>query len=206
MSVLPIYLYGSDVLRQKARPVDALTNDVIKLIYDMMETMHKAGGIGLAATQVGSLKRLIVIDVTHADEDEEGGSEKPATIVEEPKGPTRFVLINPEIIEESGSWPMEEGCLSIPDVRADVTRADRIKVKYRNANFEEEILEAEGLLGRVVLHEIDHLNGVLFLDHLTSAKRGLLSPKLRKIKKGDTEAAYPVVVASEAKKSGKVEV
>jgi peptide deformylase len=116
------------------------------------------------------------------------------------------VLINPEIIEESGSWPMEEGCLSIPDVRADVTRAERVKVKFRNANFEEEILEAGGLLGRVVLHEIDHLNGVLFLDHLTSAKRGLLSPKLRKIKKGDTEAAYPVVIASEAKKSGKVEV
>ncbi len=205
MSVLPIYLYGSDVLRQKALTVDALTNEIIKLIYDMMETMHKAGGIGLAATQVGSLKRVIVIDVTHADEDEEGDHKKTA-VVEEPKGPTRLVLINPEIIEESGSWLMEEGCLSIPDVRADVTRAERIKVKFRNANFEEEVLEAEGLLGRVVLHEIDHLNGVLFLDHLTSAKRGLLSPKLRKIKKGDIEAVYPVVVASEARKSGKVEV
>jgi len=206
MSILPIYLYGSDVLRQKARPVEALTNDIIKLIYDMMETMHKAGGIGLAATQVGSMKRVIVIDITHAEEDQESDAGESATVPEEPKGPTRLVLINPEVIEESGSWQMEEGCLSIPDVRADVTRAERATVRFRNANFEEETLDTDGLLGRVVLHEIDHLNGVLFVDHLTSTKRGLLSPKLRKIKKGDTEAAYPVVVASEAKKSGKVEV
>lgn len=201
MSILPIYLYGSDVLRQKARTVESLSNDIIKLIYDMMETMHKAGGIGLAATQVGSMKRVIVIDITPAEEDKEHGES-----VETPKGPMRIVLINPEVLEESGSWPMEEGCLSIPEVRADVTRAERIKVKFRNANFEEEVLEADGLLGRVILHEIDHLNGVLFVDHLSSARRGLLSPKLRKIKKGDTEAAYPVVVASESKKSGKVKV
>ncbi len=201
MSVLPIYLYGSDLLRQKARMVESLSNDIIKLIYDMMETMHKAGGIGLAATQVGSMKRVIVIDITPAEEDKENGESG-----EVPKGPTRIVLINPVVLEESGSWPMEEGCLSIPDVRADVTRAERIKVKFRNANFEEEVLEADGLLGRVILHEIDHLDGVLFIDHLTSAKRGLLSPKLRKIKKGDTEAAYPVVVASKSKKSGKVKV
>ncbi|MEX2189736.1 MAG: peptide deformylase [Bacteroidota bacterium] len=206
MSVLPIYLYGSDVLRQKARSVESLSNDTIKLIYDMMETMHKAGGIGLAANQVGSMKRVIVIDVTHAEEDEEDGAGNPSAFSEKPKGPTRVVLINPEIVEESGSWPMEEGCLSIPDVRADVTRSERIRVKFQNANFEEEVLVAEGLLGRVILHEIDHLNGVLFIDHLSSAKRGLLSPKLRKIKRGETEAVYPVVVASEAKKSGKVEV
>ncbi|MEX2116069.1 MAG: peptide deformylase [Bacteroidota bacterium] len=206
MSILPIYLYGSDVLRQKARPVESLSNDTIKLIYDMMETMQKAGGIGLAATQVGSTKCVIVIDVTHAEDDQEGESGDSAPVSEEAKGPTRVVLINPEVVEESGSWLMEEGCLSIPDVRADVTRAERVKVKFRNANFEEEILETGGLLGRVVLHEIDHLNGVLFVDHLTSTKRTLLSPKLRKIKKGETEASYPVVVASEAKKSGKVEV
>lgn len=205
MSILPIYLYGSDVLRQKAKPVESLSNETIRLIYDMMETMKKAGGIGLAATQVGSLKRVIVIDITHAEEEQEGDAVDNAP-PQEPPGPTRFVLINPEVIEESGSWQMEEGCLSIPDVRADVTRAERVKVRYRNANFDEEILEAEGLLGRVLLHEIDHLNGVLFIDHLSSAKRGLLSPKLRKIKKGETEAVYPVVVSSGSKKSGTVGV
>jgi peptide deformylase len=203
MSILPIFLYGSDVLRQKARPVASLTDNVIRLIYDMMETMHKASGIGLAANQVGNLERIIVVDITGAEEDREEGEPSPPPA--DPTKPKRLVLLNPEIVRQTGQWRLEEGCLSIPDVRADVDRAERILVKFRDANFKPQELEAEGLLARVILHEIDHLNGILFVDHLTTAGRGLLKPKLRRIKKGETDAAYPVVAAGAARKSGKVE-
>lgn len=201
-SVLPIFLYGCDILRQKAQAVTALDNATIKLMYDMMETMHRASGIGLAANQVGHLKRIIVVDVTSAEEEgeEHGNGSEPNSDNAVQK---KFVIMNPEVIEKTGSWQMEEGCLSIPDVRGDVERAERIKVRFRNANFDEEILEADGLLARVILHEIDHLDGVLFVDHLNSAKRSLLMPKLRKIKKGETDASYPVVIPESARKSKK---
>jgi len=205
MSILPIFLYGSDVLHQEALPVESLDNETIKLIYDMMETMHKANGIGLAANQVGELKRVITIDATNAVEGE-GDHEGKSSPNKGNGAQARFVMINPEILQHSGSWQMEEGCLSIPDVRGDVERPERIKVRFRNANFDEETLEAEGLLGRVILHEIDHLNGVLFVDHLSKTKRSLLMSKLRKIKKGEIEAAYPVVIPGPVRKSRKVEV
>ena len=203
MSVLPIYLYGSDVLRQKAQPVEALDNATIKLMYDMMETMHKANGIGLAANQVGQLRRIIVIDVTSAEEEGEDHGSKPEA---GQATPSKFVMVNPEVIGRSGSWQMEEGCLSIPDVRGDVDRPEHIKVRFRNANFDEEVLEADGLLARVILHELDHLDGVLFVDHLNGAKRSLLMPKLRKIKKGEADTAYPVVIPVSAKRSKKKRV
>lgn len=205
MAFLPIYLYGHDVLRETAKPVSELDNETIKLIHDMFETMAKSNGIGLAATQVGSLKRIIVIDLSHvkeAEEDSETGSDGPR----DAGGPEKLVMINPEVVREAGSWVLEEGCLSIPDVRADVQRSETVKVRFRNANFDQEELEADGLLGRVILHEIDHLNGVLFIDHLNGARRSLLRSKLRKIKKGEVEASYPVVTAAPRSRSGGVEV
>ena len=198
MATLPIYLYGSDVLRQKAKPVKELDNATIKLIYDMFETMEKAHGIGLAATQVGEIKRVIVMDVTAAEEAKEG--EVPESEIkprENSSKPKRFVLINPEVLHASGSSVIEEGCLSIPDVRSEVARAERVTVRYRNANFEEMTVEASGLLGRVILHEIDHLNGILFIDHISGAKKTLLRAKLRKVKNGEVETSYPVVTAVE---------
>ncbi len=203
MAFLPIYLYGSDVLRQKAKPVKELDNATIKLIYDLFETMYKSHGIGLAATQVGELKRVIVVDVTPTEEETGEGDGKDAAADDDQ--PKKLVLINPEVIERSGSWSMEEGCLSIPDVRADVERDERVKIRFRNANFEEVELEAGGLLGRVILHEIDHLDGVLFIDHVSAAKRSLLGSKLRKIKKGEIETSYPVITTSARRRSGKVE-
>lgn len=201
MARLPIYLYGSDVLRREAKPVEQLGNETVKLIFDMFETMSNANGVGLAATQVGVMKRIIVIDVTPSEDDEPGGEEQPEEHAEpavpKDEGPKKLVLINPTVVESEGSLTMEEGCLSIPDVRADVERVEHVKIRFRDANFEEQELEAAGLLGRVILHEIDHLNGVLFIDHIGSTKRGLLRGKLRKIKKGEVETSYPVVTRVE---------
>lgn len=163
-------------------------------MVDMMETMHKASGIGLAANQVGRLERVIVVDITGVEDEREDG-ERPKVPKKDPASPTRLVLVNPEVVRSEGLWTMEEGCLSIPDVRADVRRAERIVVKFLDSSFKPRELEADGLLARVILHEIDHLDGVLFLDHLTVAGRGLLKPKLRRIKKGEADTAYPVIPA-----------
>jgi peptide deformylase len=181
MAILPIYTYGAPVLRQKASPVAKVTNDTIRLIMDMFETMRKANGIGLASTQVGSLERLIVIDVSESEGCEEI---KP------------FVLINPEVLSETDSCVMEEGCLSIPNVREEVERAERITVRFRNTNFEEAELDASGLVARVILHEIDHLNGKLFVDHLTGEKKKVHSDELKMIQRGEVESDYPVITAA----------
>lgn len=205
MSVLPIYLYGSDVLRAKAKPVKELDDEVVKLLYDMFETMHKANGIGLAATQVGDFHRVIVLDISDVDEKPEEGSQKEVKMTS-PDLPRTLALINPEVLHGEGMWPMEEGCLSIPDVRAEVERAEKVRVRFRDANFQLTELTVDGLLARVVLHEIDHLDGVLFVDRISSAKRSLLRPKLRRIKKGDVETSYPVAGLPVRQRSGGVEV
>jgi peptide deformylase len=180
LSVLPIYLYGADVLRKKAKPVSALDDDTIELIQNMFDTMHHANGMGLAANQVGVLQRVIVVDISE---------------LEEGKGTIPMVLINPEVVKTSGEWVMEEGCLSIPGVRDEVKRAERVAVRYRDGGFNEVLLETAGLLGRVILHEIDHLNGVLFTDYFAPAKRRLNKPKLERILKGEVEVNYPVALA-----------
>jgi peptide deformylase len=203
MALLPIYLFGSDMLRLKAKPVKELDNETIKLVYDLFETMYKSNGIGLAATQVGSMRRVIVVDVTPAEEDLEGGEKE--SLSADSNQPKKLVLINPEVLDRSGSWTMEEGCLSIPDVRADVDRPETVRIRFCNANFEESELEVSGLLGRVILHEIDHLDGILFIDHLSSAKRALLRSKLKKIKKGEVDTSYPIVSAPVPRRSGRVE-
>lgn len=180
MSILPVYLYGNDVLKKKAKRVTEITDVEIKLIQDMFDTMHAANGVGLAANQVGELKQILVVDISDT---ESGKGTKPITV------------INPEILEEEGEWEYEEGCLSIPDVREKVARAEKIKLRYNDANMNDIVIDVDGMLARVLLHEIDHLNGVLFLDHLSSAKRTLLKSKLTKIAKGDVETQYEVVVA-----------
>lgn len=197
MSVFPIYLYGSDVLRKKAKPVQKFDNSLLKLIIGMTETMRKANGIGLAATQVGDLRRVITIDMSAVEEslrEKEEGDEPPRNNGAEKK---TLVLINPELVKEDGSCDIEEGCLSIPDVRAEVTRSESIRVQFRDMNFEEVDMVADDILARVILHEIDHLNGVLFVDHLTKTQRALLNSELRKIKKGEVETVYPVISALE---------
>ena len=191
-------MYGEEILRKKAQPVQAMHADIVKLIYDMFETMHNAHGIGLAANQVGAQHRVIVIDISGIEDDEEDeGAERREDHRTSPGLPTQLALINPEVVLQEGMWNMEEGCLSIPDVRADVKRAASIRVRYHDTNFEKQELIVDGLLARVILHEVDHLDGVLFIDHISKTERGLLSAKLRKIKKGAIETEYPVKSSAE---------
>ena len=180
MSLLPIYTYGAPVLRNKAKPVNAVSDEVLRLALDMFETMHKAQGIGLAATQVGSLHRVLVVDLAGMEGYEDL---RPLT------------MINPEIVGQEGRWTMEEGCLSIHDLRDEVERAETIRLRYRDANFDEYELTVSGLLGRVLLHEIDHLDGVLFIDHLSAERKKLHDEQLRRIEKGEFEVGYPIVTA-----------
>jgi peptide deformylase len=147
----------------------------------MLETMRKANGIGLAGNQVGLLQRIIVVDIADADEF---------------KNVPPLIMLNPEVVGEEGEWAMEEGCLSIPEIREEVVRPETIHVRYNDPDFEQCEIEARGLLGRVILHEIDHLNGVLFIDHLSGLKRKMLRGRLNKIRRGETEVTYPIVVES----------
>jgi peptide deformylase len=178
LAVLPIYVVDQPVLRKKAKPVRSVGEKLATLARDMLETMQKANGIGLAANQVGSLQRIIVVDISG---------------MEETREVPPVVMVNPVVVEEEGRWLMEEGCLSIPDIREEVERAENIKVRFQDLDFTERVIKADGLLGRVILHEIDHLNGILFIDRIGSVKRKLLRGRLNKLRRGDFEVAYPVV-------------
>lgn len=196
MAVLPVYLYGTKVLKTKARPVKELNNNIIKLIYDMVETMHSSNGMGLAANQVGNLHRVVTVDISDVNEKEREASNDQMKITS-PDLPRKVVMINPEVLDREGSWSMEEGCLSIPEVRGPVERAERIRVRFRDPNFENKELVADGLLARVMLHEIDHLDGILFTELLTPEDKSPIKPDLKRIKQGDVETSYPVVTAEE---------
>jgi peptide deformylase len=178
LALLPIYTYNNPILRKKTRAIKTPTPNLLTLADDMLETMRKANGIGLAANQVGSMQRLVVIDMTGSE-----GVEK-----FEP-----LILFNPVVSDEEGKWLLEEGCLSLPNLRDEVARPERIRLKYRDRNFDEKVLEAEGMLGRVIMHEVDHLNGVLFVDHLNLIKRKLHKGRLNKIDRGEAEVEYEVV-------------
>jgi peptide deformylase len=195
MSILPIYLYGTEVLRKKAKAIPRLDHSIIKLMYDLAETMHKANGIGLAATQVGELRRMLVVDLAAIERgvtEEDAGKEPP------PNTEAKIlVMINPEIMEAEGSASMEEGCLSIPDLRAEVDRPEKISVQYRDANFDEVKLTAEGILARVIQHEADHLDGVMFVDRVGKTRRVLLKSDLKKIVKGEVDTSYPSISSVE---------
>ncbi|PSQ90827.1 MAG: peptide deformylase [Bacteroidetes bacterium QS_4_64_154] len=184
--VLPIYVYGHDALRQETEPVEENTDDLQSLIDDMIETMRNAAGIGLAAPQVGHSERLFVVDLTPmADEMAEA---------EEPLPPQPMVLINPEIVEKSTETvDLEEGCLSIPEVREAVTRPERVRMRYLDRTFEEQEIEAGHMLARVLQHERDHLDGILFTDYLSSFRKRLLQRPLREMVNGEVEADYPLV-------------
>jgi len=173
------------VLRKKAKLVQHLDQSLVKFVEDMFETMHNAKGVGLAANQVGSLQRAIVVDVSTMGE----GEEYPIA------APDRrpIALINPEVVLEQGKWIVEEGCLSIPDVREEVERVETVRVRYKDLEFKDQEIEASGMLARVILHEIDHLNGVLFFDRIGIVKRKLLRGRLNKIARGEIEVSYPIV-------------
>ncbi len=168
MSLLDILIAPDARLKQKAKPLSGVDGRVARLMDDMLETMYKAPGIGLAAPQVGILERVIVVDVT------DHKTEKPNPIA----------MVNPEIIRASDDLSVtQEGCLSIPDIYADVTRPAEVTVRYVDRDGEVRTLDAGGLLATCIQHEIDHLNGVLFIDHLSSLKRNMILRKMQKYKR-----------------------
>ena len=178
MAILPIIEAPNPLLRQKSTPVETVTPEIQALIDDMFETMYAAPGIGLAAIQVGVPKRILVIDLQEPAESEAEG--------EEGGEPVRrpMVFINPEILTASDACvPYQEGCLSVPDQYAEVERPDRVRARWldRDGNPHEE--ELDGLLGICLQHEMDHLEGVLFIDHLSRLKRDMILRKLAKARK-----------------------
>ncbi len=177
--IYPIVMYGDTVLRKKASEIEEGT-DLSQLIEDMFETMHGASGVGLAAPQIGKAIRLFVVD---------------GSALEEEPGMAEFKLafINPEIIEESGTpWLYEEGCLSIPNIRENVSRKDRVLIRYFDANWEEHEEEFTGIQARIIQHEYDHIEGKLFIDYLTPLKKRLLKGKLADISKGKVNTEYRI--------------
>jgi peptide deformylase len=174
MSLLPIHLLGSPVLRQHSQEVRTIDDEVRRLVDDMFETMDAAKGIGLAANQVGVARRVAVVEV-------EGD---------------RFAMIDPRIVEAEGRTSAEEGCLSIPEVYADVTRAERVVVEALDSEGNPYRKEATGLKARAIQHEIDHLDGILFLDHLSLIKRQMLLARWRREHKDDTGFTKEVSAAS----------
>ena len=166
MAILEIKKLGCPVLRKKCAPVGEVDGGIRQMASDMLETMHAAEGIGLAAPQVGDTRRLIIVDVSYFD---------PSF------GP--LALINPEILEAHGEETGSEGCLSIPEIHEEVTRPGRVRVRGLDPEGHPTSASAEGIAARVIQHEIDHLNGVLFIDYLSVIRRQMLRSALRKIQK-----------------------
>lgn len=180
--ILPIVAYGDPVLKKKAKEIDEDYPNLQKLIQDMFETMYNAHGVGLAAPQIGKSIRLFVVDASVVGE----GEDADPTCVD-----FKRVFINPIIIEETGKeWAYEEGCLSIPNIREDVNRKPRVLIEYYDENWDLYEEELEGFAARVVQHEYDHIEGVLFLDHISPFKRTLLKGKLTDISKGNIDVSY----------------
>lgn len=187
--ILPIVKYGHPILRDDTVPVSANSAELQSLIDDMIETMHGAAGIGLAAPQVGRSERLFVVDLSPLlGEDEEDLQDLPPFA----RGP--MVFINPEVVSATDDdlVEFEEGCLSIPDIRERVERPDRVRVRFQDRELSVHEIEAAGFLARVIQHELDHLNGVLFIDYLSPLRRRLLQRRLRSISKGEVETDYPL--------------
>ncbi|MBK3775661.1 peptide deformylase [Azospirillum sp. YIM DDC1] len=167
MAVLDILVAPHPVLKQKAKPVEKVDARIAKLMDDMVETMYAAKGIGLAAPQIGILERVIVVDVHDKDEK-----------------PNPIRLANPEIVWKSDETSVcEEGCLSVPDQYAEVTRPASVRVRYLDETNETREIEADGMLATCIQHEIDHLNGVLFVDYLSMLKRNMILRKVQKMQR-----------------------
>lgn len=164
--IYPIVKYGDPVLETPAAPITAFDDHLKKLVEDMFESMYAAHGVGLAAPQIGISRRLAVIDITFKEDPE-----------------AKLVLVNPEIIETSGKQNSNEGCLSIPDFREPVTRPNVVTVRAQDINGKFYEKSGEELLARAFLHETDHLNGKLYISHISALKRDLMKRKIRKLMK-----------------------
>jgi len=177
--VYPIVMYGDSVLRKKALDIEKGT-DLSALFRDMFETMHAAKGIGLAAPQIGKSIRLFIVDGSPLDEEPDMDNFKKA-------------FINPQLLSESGEpWPFEEGCLSIPNIREDVMRPEKLRISYFDEQWKKHEEEFEGMKARIIQHEYDHIEGKLFIDYLTPLKKRMLKGKLNDISKGEVDTEYRI--------------
>lgn len=167
MTIKPLIILPDPILREVSKPIETIDSEVKKLADDMLETMYDAPGIGLAAIQIGVARRMLVLDVSKDGEDK-----------------TPLVFINPEVVSSSDARSVyEEGCLSIPDYYAEVERPAIITVRHLDRDGKEQVTEADGLLATCLQHEIDHLNGVLFIDHISKLKREMVIRKFTKAAK-----------------------
>ena len=179
--ILPIVAFGNPRLRSKCQNISADYPDLIDLLSNMWETMYQANGVGLAAPQINKSIRLFLIDTTPFNDDDEISNDQ---IVKK-------VFINPILIEESGEkWSFNEGCLSIPDIREDVIRNSTITISYFDENFKKHTDVFDGLVARVIQHEYDHINGVLFVDKISPLRKRMIKGKLKDITKGNVKVSY----------------
>ncbi|HRI78137.1 MAG TPA: peptide deformylase [Cyclobacteriaceae bacterium] len=182
--VYPIVVYGDPILRKRAKEIENTASpEVQTLIQDMFESMYAAHGIGLAAPQIGKAIRLFVVDgTTLEDEDEDLSGFKKA-------------FINPEIVDETGEpWEFEEGCLSIPNIRENVSRQEKVRIRYTDETGKQLDETYDGMKARIIQHEYDHLNGKMFIDYLTPLKKRMLKGKLTDISKGDVKTEYRILI------------
>lgn len=181
--IYPIIAFGHPVLKKKAQEIIKGEIDVVQLASDMYDTMHHAQGIGLAAPQIGKSIRMFVADA--------------APLEDEEIGEWKQVFINPEIIEETGKeWVFEEGCLSIPTIREDVMRSEKVKIRFFDELWELHEETFDGMRARIIQHEYDHIEGILFTDHLSAFKKRLLKSKLTNISKGIVKVDYRMTFPS----------
>lgn len=184
--ILPIVAYGNPLLKKKAKEIDQDYPELNTLIDNMWETMYNAHGVGLAAPQIGLPIRLFIVDASPFAEDEDLNEAEKQQLKSFKK-----TFINPKIlVEEGDEWDFNEGCLSIPNVREDVFRKPDIVIEYLDENFNQQKEELTGLAARVVQHEYDHIEGILFTDHLSSLKKRLIKGKLKAIEKGKVDIDY----------------
>lgn len=182
--IRPVYIYGSPVLRKVAQDIDSTYPDIKQLIEDMFETMYHSDGVGLAAPQIGLSIRLIVIDASPMEEDEPALKD------------FKKVFINAKIVERFGEKVLfKEGCLSIPNLREEVEREDKVRIQYLDENFNPHDEIFEGVPARIIQHEYDHLEGVMFTDRLSVLRRKLIGGKLTSISKGKFDIDYKFKIA-----------
>ena len=173
---LKVYKYGEAVLRERAQPVAIVTDELRNLAEEMIDTMHKARGVGLAAQQVGRLEKMCVIDIPE-------GCEEPEDELFNAPVAMPLKLFNPEIIAQEGSQHDKEGCLSFPGIGGSITRAQQVTCQYLDEENRPQIMMARGFLARALQHEIDHLNGILYVDHMSAVERLTYASKLKKLAK-----------------------
>ncbi|MGJ5642182.1 peptide deformylase [Formosa sp. S-31] len=194
--ILPIIAYGDPVLKKVGQEIDTNYPKLDELLDNMFETMYNAYGVGLAAPQIGLAIRLFVIDASPFAEDEDLSAEEQAELKDFKK-----VFINAKIVEETGDeWGFNEGCLSIPDVREDVFRKPTITIEYQDENFETHVETYDGLIARVIQHEYDHIEGILFTEKLSSLKKRLIKGRLDNISKGKIKVDYKMRFPNQKKR------